>query len=245
MQYQLVTPRPSCCQVFPQGIHLITRLQCSVLRLAPTTTSADFSQFVVTAANEPSVRPHGISHQSFLVYLPDLHAWVTVAIWTLLPLASSSARRALYQVPVRQATISLSLLLAYTSRCKPWESLWGSLATTPHVDFHHRPAACPPYLETCAARRTKDKSKEHPVSGMPFPLLYSVFVRFDRKYGFTFSKSHTKAMHFQNSAFTRPLRYPVQFRSISQMLLYRRQFRFRGSSLRCFLSDIPKDLLRT
>ena len=97
--------------------------------------------------------------------------------------------------------------------------------------------------ETCAARRTK--SKEHPVSGMPFPLLYSVFVRFDRKYGFTFSKSHTKAMHFQNSAFTRPLRYPVQFRSISQMLLYRRQFRFRGSSLRCFLSDIPKDLLRT
>lgn len=36
----------------------------------------------------------------------------------------------------------------------------------------------------------KDKSKEHPVSGMPFPLLYSVFVRFDRKYGFTFSKSH-------------------------------------------------------
>ena len=38
----------------------------------------------------------------------------------------------------------------------------------------------------------KDKSKEHPVSGMPFPLLYSVFVRFDRKYGFAFSKSHTK-----------------------------------------------------
>ena len=110
------------------------------------------------------------------------------------------------------------------------------LPTTGRIrDFHP--------LETCAARRTK--SKEHPVSGMPFPLLYSVFVRFDRKYGFTFSKSHTKAMHFQNSAFTRPLRYPVQFRSISQMLLYRRQFRFRGSSLRCFLSDIPKDLLRT
>ena len=74
---------------------------------------------------KPSVRPHGISHQSFLVYLPDLHAWVTIAIWTLLPLASSSARRALYQVPVRQATISLSLLLACLSRDKPWESLWG------------------------------------------------------------------------------------------------------------------------
>lgn len=36
----------------------------------------------------------------------------------------------------------------------------------------------------------KGKSKEHPVSGMPFPLLYSVFVRFDRKCGFAFSKSH-------------------------------------------------------
>ena len=34
------------------------------------------------------------------------------------------------------------------------------------------------------------RSEEHPVSGMPFPLLYSVFIRFDRKCGFAFSKSH-------------------------------------------------------
>ena len=55
------------------------------------------------------------------------------------------------------------------------------LPTTGRIrDFHP--------LETCAARRTK--SKEHPVSGMPFPLLYSVFVRFNRKCGFTFSQSH-------------------------------------------------------
>src|SRR5699024_3468769 len=52
---------------------------------------------------------------------------------------------ALYQVSIRQATISLSLLLAHTSRCKPWESLWGSSATTPLVDFHHRLTACPSY----------------------------------------------------------------------------------------------------
>lgn len=51
----------------------------------------------------------------------------------------------LYQISVRQATISLSLLLAYTSRYKPWESLWSSSATTPLVDFHHRLTACPSY----------------------------------------------------------------------------------------------------
>ena len=54
---------------------------------------------------------------------------------------------ALYQVSVRQATISLSLLLACTSRYKPWELLWSSSATTPLVDFHHRLAACPSYKE--------------------------------------------------------------------------------------------------
>ena len=42
----------------------------------------------------------------------------------------------------------LSLPLAYTSRRKPWESLWGSSATTPLVDFHHRPTACPSYEKT-------------------------------------------------------------------------------------------------
>ena len=52
-----------------------------------------------------------------------------------------------YQVSVRQATISLSLLLAHTSQCKPWESLWGSSATTSRVDFHHRCMTCPSYQE--------------------------------------------------------------------------------------------------
>ena len=30
---------------------------------------------------------------------------------------------------------------------QPWESLWGSSATTPLVDFHHRLTACPSYQE--------------------------------------------------------------------------------------------------
>ena len=33
----------------------------------------------------------------------------------------------------------------HTSRCKPWELLWGSSATTSLVDFHHRLTACPSY----------------------------------------------------------------------------------------------------
>ena len=58
-------------------------------------TSADFSQFVVTTAISPPVRPHGISRQSFLVYLPDLRIWVTTLFWTSLPWASLSAIYAL------------------------------------------------------------------------------------------------------------------------------------------------------
>ena len=50
-----------------------------------------------------------------------------------------------YQISVRQATISLLLLLSHTSRCETCKSLWGSSATTPLVNFHHRLTACPSY----------------------------------------------------------------------------------------------------
>ena len=73
-------------------------------------------------------------------------------LWRLLTSHSSLLlQRALPPVKphgISQATISLSLLLTHTSRCKPWESLWGSSATTPLVDFHHRLTACPSYLKT-------------------------------------------------------------------------------------------------
>jgi hypothetical protein len=68
----------------------------------------------------PVVRPHGISRQSFLVYLPNLLAWVTIAFWTSPLLASLSAMQALV-------------------------SGFCSSATTPLVDFHHRLTACPSY----------------------------------------------------------------------------------------------------
>ena len=55
--------------------------------------SADFSLFVVTTVS--LVRPHGISHQSFLVYLPNLLTWVTIAFWTLRLLARLSTTQAL------------------------------------------------------------------------------------------------------------------------------------------------------
>ena len=45
-----------------------------------TSTSADSSTFVVTILNGLP-RPHGISHTSFIVYLPNLRIKVTVAFW--------------------------------------------------------------------------------------------------------------------------------------------------------------------
>ena len=78
----------------------------------------------------PSMRPHGISHRSFLVYLPDLRTRVTVIFWALLPIANLPALYASYPISIRQATISLSLPLAQVSRLEPWESLLDSSMTT-------------------------------------------------------------------------------------------------------------------
>ena len=150
MQYLLIYVLPFLPSGIPWSIHLITRLYCSALRQRPF---QDLCLLWLLLTSHSSLllqvslpmRPHGINQYSFLVYLPDLRTRVTVAFWTSLFLASLSAVYALYQIPVRQATILLSLPLAYTSRCKPWESLWGSSATTPLVDFHHRLTACPSY----------------------------------------------------------------------------------------------------
>ena len=135
-------------------IHLITQLYCSALqhfsiahfRTLSTTASADFSRFVVTTLNFTACEtsrdkpPASLSSSICLIYTHRLQ----------LPFGLRCLRSAhppCTQVSVRQATISLFLLLAHTSRCKPWESLWGSSATTPLVDFHHRLTACPSYLK--------------------------------------------------------------------------------------------------
>ena len=101
----------------------------------PTMASADFSQFVVTTADMPPARPHGISPCSFLVCPPDLRTWVTATFWALLLFANLPAIYALYQVSIRRVTISLSLPLACISQCKPWESLSSSSVATPMWTF--------------------------------------------------------------------------------------------------------------
>ena len=135
MQYLLIYVSPFLLSDIPWGIHLITRFRCSALRISPTMASADFSQFVVTTEFVPPVRSHGISPCSFLVYPPDLRIWVTATFGASLPLANLPSIYALYQVSVRRATISLSLLLACISRCKPWESLSSSSVATPMWTF--------------------------------------------------------------------------------------------------------------
>ena len=159
MQYLLIYVLPFLPSGIPWSIHLITRLYCSALRQRPfqdlcllwlllTSHSSLLLRYIPaceTSRDKPASLSSSTCLKSFLVYLPDLRTWVTVAFRTSLSPVSLSAMYALYQVSVRQATISLSLLLAHTSRCKPWESLWGSSATTPLVDFHHRLTACPSY----------------------------------------------------------------------------------------------------
>ena len=72
-------------------------LGCSALRSAPITGVSSLLWPRLTSHGSlllrvaPSVRPHGISLQSFLVYLPNLHIRVTIAFWTLRLLARSSA----------------------------------------------------------------------------------------------------------------------------------------------------------
>ena len=46
------------------------------------------------SANDTAVRPHGISHNSFLVYLPNLPIELTFAFWTSLHIDSSSTAHA-------------------------------------------------------------------------------------------------------------------------------------------------------
>ena len=86
---------------------------------------------------QPDFELHQV-YRALSVLASDLHTWVTVSFGTSLSLASLSAMYASYQISVRQATISLSLLLTHTSQHEPWESLWGSSATMPLVVFHHR-----------------------------------------------------------------------------------------------------------
>ena len=104
-------------------------------RFLGTMVSADFSQFVVTtdfSAYETSRdKPILFPRPTCPVYTIGLRLPFGLrCFWPTYPPITP-----LYRVSVRQATISLSLLLAYTSRCKPWESLLSSSVTTPQWTF--------------------------------------------------------------------------------------------------------------
>ena len=112
-----------------------------------TSTSADFSTFLVTMAFdtvETSRDKHCIFHR--------LPAWFTHqgygCLWELrCLLPSCPLDTPWYHVSVRQATISLSLLPSQASPPETCESLRGSSATTPLMDFHHRYRTCPSYMK--------------------------------------------------------------------------------------------------
>ena len=100
MRSLLIYVSPRCrCQVSVRTYICFALLRCSALRqgfppclLWRLLTS---HSSLLLRLMGPPVRPHGISRQSFLVYLPDLRLRVTVAFWTSLSLASLSASHAL------------------------------------------------------------------------------------------------------------------------------------------------------
>ncbi len=94
------------------------------------------------------MRPHGISHCSFLVYLSGLRIRVTVAFWTLLPVASLSACCAFVPASCSSgydfAIPSSRLFLTKQTLGVAFEFV-GNYAS---VDFHHRALTCPSYQKT-------------------------------------------------------------------------------------------------
>ena len=134
------------CRAYPQDIHL----RCTVKLFRPsrflgTMASADFSQFVITTDRAPPVRPHGISPEPFPVYSPDLRIEVTVAFWTLMPVAISSAQYALISdfCPSSHGfAIASSRLYLTIQTLQVALRFVGNYAPR---DFHPRFGTCPSY----------------------------------------------------------------------------------------------------
>jgi hypothetical protein len=93
LRYVFITP------ILVRPIHSHSKvhstLNCSTLPDFSILWSLLTSHSSLLLQISPSVRPHGISRQSFLVYLPNLLAWVTIAFWTSPLSASLSAMQAL------------------------------------------------------------------------------------------------------------------------------------------------------
>lgn len=106
--------------------------------------SADFSQFVVTTANEPPVRSHGISLQFFLVGL------LIYAVGLRLPFRLRCLEPA--HLPTTPHIRFLFVIIRFrypffspTSHDANLGNRHGLSAATPLVEFHHRLTACPSY----------------------------------------------------------------------------------------------------
>lgn len=117
--------------------------------MSATSASADSSAFVVTmvmsTTAEVSRDKSYIFHRLLARFTHQGYGclWELRCFMPSCPLDSPS-----YRISVRQATISLSLLLSQASPLETCESLCGSLATTPVVDFHHRCRTCLSYTKS-------------------------------------------------------------------------------------------------
>ena len=103
-----------------------------------TMASADFSG--------ESPRPHGISLTSFIVYSPDLRFQGYGCLWELRCLRSACPPGT--RLRIRFLFVEPRFRYCFFSPGsypRLAGSLWGSSATTPSVDFHHRCRTCPSY----------------------------------------------------------------------------------------------------
>lgn len=71
-------------------IHSSARLHCSALRLSPTMASADFSQFVVTTANETACETSPVKVLSLSLHVPAAFTRSSSNFWTSVPFATLS-----------------------------------------------------------------------------------------------------------------------------------------------------------
>ena len=102
------------------------------------------------SANDTAVRPHGISHNSFLVYLPDLPFELTFAFRASLSFVS---------LPTQWALVSGFCPSGYDfaiASSLPHLTMWnlqvaiGFVGNYAPLDFHHRIMTCPSYRKNAA-----------------------------------------------------------------------------------------------
>ena len=93
------------------------------------------------------MRPHGISIQSFHVYLPDLPTWVTVTFWTSPLYASLSAMRASLSGSCPSGYVfAIASSLPHLTMCD-LQVAFGFVGNYAPLDFHHRLTTCPSYIK--------------------------------------------------------------------------------------------------